>query len=85
LKKWLCGISHLYFYWPQFILAKNLPKGEIVGYLCIGFTFAKTNIQACYWILCSGFSGINPLIGFEPLIFELSTFIFGKGKREKNP
>jgi len=27
--------------------------------------------------------GINPLIGFEPLIFELSTFIFGKGKREE--
>jgi len=25
------------------------------------------------------------LIGFEPSIFELSTFIFGKGKREKNP
>jgi len=25
------------------------------------------------------------LIGFEPLIFELSTFIFGKGKREKKP
>jgi len=36
-------------------------------------------------ILCSWFSGINPLIGFEPLIFELSTFIFGKGKREKKP
>jgi len=28
------------------------------------------------------FSGINPLIGFEPSIFELSTFIRGKGKSE---
>jgi len=28
------------------------------------------------------FSGINPLIGFEPSIFELSTFIRGKGKNE---
>jgi len=32
--------------------------------------------------LCSRFSGINPLIGFEPSIFELSTFIRGKGKSE---
>jgi len=34
--------------------------------------------KVCFW-----FSDINPLIGFEPLIFELFTFIFGKGKREK--
>jgi len=26
-------LSALYM-WPQFVLAKNLPKGEIVGYLC---------------------------------------------------
>jgi len=32
--------------------------------------------------LCSRFSGISPLIGFEPSIFELSTFIRGKGKSE---
>jgi len=25
-------LSALYM-WPQFVLAKNLPKGEIVGYL----------------------------------------------------
>jgi len=30
--------------------------------------------------LCSSFSGINPLIGFESSIFELLTFICGKGK-----
>jgi len=29
--------------WPQFVLAKNLPKGEIVGYLSIDFIVAKTN------------------------------------------
>jgi len=38
-------VSLLLFYWPKFVLAKNLPKGEIVGYLCFGFTFAKTNIH----------------------------------------
>jgi len=25
---------------PQVVLAKNLPKGEIVGYLYVGFNFA---------------------------------------------
>jgi len=34
------------FVWPQFVLAKNFPKGEIVGYLCIGFIISKTNIHA---------------------------------------
>ena len=29
-------------------------------------------------------SDIKTLIGFESSIFELSTFILGKGKREKN-
>jgi len=38
-------VSLFLFYWPQFVLAKNLPKGEIVGYLCVGFSFAKTNIH----------------------------------------
>jgi len=33
-------------------------------------------------VLCSRFLGINPLIGFEPSIFELSIFIRGKGKNE---
>jgi len=33
-------------------------------------------------VVCSRFSGINPLIGFEPSIFELSIFIRGKGKNE---
>jgi hypothetical protein len=32
-------LSALYM-WPQFVLAKNLQKGEIVGYLYVGFTFA---------------------------------------------
>jgi len=35
--------------------------------------------------LCSRFSGINPLIGFEPSIFKLSIFIRGKGKMSRNP
>ena len=30
-------------------------------------------------------SGINPLIGFKPLIFELSTFIFWEGKKREKP
>jgi len=33
------------FIWSQFVLAKNLPKGKIVGYLYIGLIFAKTNIH----------------------------------------
>jgi len=33
-------------------------------------------------IVCSWFSGINPFIGFDPSIFELSIFIRGKGKNE---
>jgi len=33
------------FLWSQNVLAKNLPKGEIVGYLCIGFIIAKTSIH----------------------------------------
>jgi len=41
------------FVWHQFVLAKNLSKEKIVGYLCIDFTFAKTNIQAWCWIWCS--------------------------------
>jgi len=32
--------------WPQIVLAKNLPKGEIVGYLYVGLIIAKTNLQA---------------------------------------
>jgi len=32
--------------------------------------------------LYSWYSGINPLIGFDPSIFELSTFFRGKGKSE---
>ena len=35
--------------------------------------------------VCSWFSGINPLIGFEPSIFELSIFIRGKEKTSKKP
>jgi hypothetical protein len=27
--------------WSQFVLAKNLPKGEFVGYLVIGCILAK--------------------------------------------
>jgi len=46
-------VSLFLFYWPQIVLAKNLPKGEIVGYLCVGFTFAKTNIHVWCWIQCS--------------------------------
>ena len=41
------------FLWPQFVLAKNLSKGKIVGYLCIGFIIAKTNIHVRCWICCS--------------------------------
>jgi len=26
--------------WAQVVLAKNLPKGKIVGYLYVGFNFA---------------------------------------------
>ena len=29
--------------WPRLVLAKNLPKGETVGYLSVGFVVAKTN------------------------------------------
>jgi len=36
-------LSTFFFVWPQFVLAKNLPKGEVVGYLCIGFIIAKAN------------------------------------------
>jgi len=35
--------------------------------------------------LSSRFSGINPLIGFEPSIFELSILFVGKEKMSKNP
>jgi len=35
-------VSFFLFFWPLFVLGKNLPKGEIVGYLCVGFTLAKT-------------------------------------------
>jgi len=31
--------------WSHIVLAKNLSKGEIVGYLSVGITFAKTNIH----------------------------------------
>jgi len=41
------------FVWSQFVLAKNLPKGEIVEYLCIGFIIAKTNTLVRCWICCS--------------------------------
>jgi len=34
------------------------------------------------YYMCSWFSGVNPLVGFEPSIFELSIFIRGKGKNE---
>jgi hypothetical protein len=26
--------------WAEFVLAKNVPKGEIVGYLYVGFIIA---------------------------------------------
>ena len=32
--------------WSQIVLAKNLSRGEIVGYLCIGFIIAK-KIYSC--------------------------------------
>jgi len=53
LKKWLCVFSRLRLDWPQFGLTKNLPKREIVGYLYVGCTFAKTNIQVWCWTRCS--------------------------------
>jgi len=54
LKKWMYGISLLLFFvWPQFVLAKNLPKGEVVGYLCIGFIIAKANTHGWCWIQCA--------------------------------
>ena len=34
------------FKWPRFVLAKNLPKGKLLG-ICIGFTIDKTNIHVC--------------------------------------
>ena len=52
---------------------------DFLGYISI---FSNLFLVA---ILCSRFSGINPLIGFEPSIFELSIFIRGKGKMSKNP
>jgi len=33
-------VSLLCLDWAQLVLAKNLSKGEIVGYLYVGFTFA---------------------------------------------
>jgi len=41
------------FVWPQFVLAKNLAKGEIVGYLKIDLIVAKTNTHVRCWICCS--------------------------------
>jgi len=52
------------------------------------FNFLKEkNIQntSLKSTVCSWFSDIKPLIGFESSIFELSIFILGNGKREKNP
>jgi len=40
LKKRLRVVSLPCLDWPQVVLAKNLPKGEIVGYLYVGLTFA---------------------------------------------
>jgi len=33
-------VSLLCLDWAQVVLAKNLPKGEIVGYLYVGFNFS---------------------------------------------
>jgi len=38
--------------WSQVVLAKNLPKGEIVVYLNIGLIISKTNIHAKFWTQC---------------------------------
>ena len=38
------------FVWSLVVLAKNLPKGKIVGYLYVGLIIAKTNIYARCWI-----------------------------------
>jgi len=46
-------ISLALYKWPQFVLAKNLPKGKIVGYLSIGLIVAKTNTHVLCWIRCS--------------------------------
>jgi len=41
----VCFFPRLCLDWPQFVLAKNLPNGEIVGYLYVDCSFAKKNIQ----------------------------------------
>jgi len=46
LKKWKFIYPSALYKWPQFVLAKNLPKGRLLG-ICIGCTIAKTNTHVC--------------------------------------
>ena len=61
----------------------RFPKGIIATFIAL---ITKVDSPQRFHdfrpILCSRFSGINPLIGFNPSIFELSTFICGKEKSE---
>jgi len=45
------------FVWAQVVLAKKIPKGEIVGYLYVGLIIVKTNIHARCWIRCFNMFG----------------------------
>lgn len=52
LKKWMCVTYLPLSVWSQILLAKNLLKGKIIGYLYVGLIFAKSNLQARCWTKC---------------------------------
>jgi len=62
--------------WSQIVLAKNLPKGEFVGYLYVGITFAKINIHVRCWIQCSNMWVWFSVPWFCVLYHFLGCFIF---------
>jgi len=68
--------------WPKYAAAYTVAKASMNAYTRIIAKKYPSLCINCVSPVCSRFSGINPLISFEPSIFELSIFIRGKGKNE---
>ena len=73
-------ITRGYLYKHALHICNIIRTDKTIQLPCISWTTQGTQLWSRY--LCSWFSSVNPLVGFEPSIFELSIFIRGKGKNE---